>query len=545
MHAIGWIFGLLLLLGGTAEAIAKPAITDVRLGVEPGLTRVVISLTEHSNYRVFTLADPYRVVIDMSEVDWKVPSGTKLQHQGLVAGMRYGLFKAGTSRVVFDLMEPSEVARAEFVPPDKGEPLRLLIDLRPVADTQFRAQANTSTIAYSAIAATASVTKPARTSSGAASGTGALGAGGSAAKQPTEEPKRGKTVEQLLKQLQEQAFLMNHLMRRVRELEQRVGMTTIAPRGAAKGNQNAVPVPVAANAPEQSAQQSPPVPPEVDEEAAERALERTLTAEGALLLPSGKSEIEPSFTYTRRENDNAALFLVNGSIVLGTREIERDEFTGGLDYRIGLPLDAQLELGIPYNVVSQSIVDDSGGLNETRTTGQGIGDPTIGIAKTLMRESGWRPDLIARVTYDSDLGKEVDNDVALGAGFHEIRGSLTALKRQDPLAFVGTLSYEKSFEQNDIEAGDEFGLSLSTLLAASPETSLRLGLQQAYSEDFEVDGHKVEGSDQLQASAIMGVSTILGRSVFLDVSAGIGLTEDAPDYFVGVSLPIRFDFPDR
>jgi N-acetylmuramoyl-L-alanine amidase len=189
------------MLGGAAQAVAKPAITDARLGVEPGLTRVVISLTQRSDFRVFTLADPYRVVIDMSEVDWKVKSGTKLTGQGLVAGMRYGLFKAGTSRVVLDLMEPSEVARAEFVPPDKGEPLRLLIDLRPVPDTQFRAQLKTSTVAYSAIAAIAPVTKPAavkpaaRTiSSGAGGGTGALGAGGSAAKQPVEEPKRGKPL---------------------------------------------------------------------------------------------------------------------------------------------------------------------------------------------------------------------------------------------------------------------------------------------------------------------------------------------------------------
>jgi N-acetylmuramoyl-L-alanine amidase len=193
MRAIGWILGLLLLLGGTAQAVAKPAITDARLGVEPGLTRVVISLTQRSDFQVFTLADPYRVVIDMSEVDWKVPSGNKLRGQGLVAGMRYGLFKAGTSRVVLDLMEPSEVARAEFVPPANGEPLWLLVDLRPIPDSQFRAQLKTSTVAYSAIATIAPATKPAaRTSSGAGSGTGALG--GSAAKQPVEEPKRGKPI---------------------------------------------------------------------------------------------------------------------------------------------------------------------------------------------------------------------------------------------------------------------------------------------------------------------------------------------------------------
>jgi N-acetylmuramoyl-L-alanine amidase len=198
MRLIGWILGLALLLGGAAQAVAKPAITDARLGVEPGLTRVVITLTQRSDFKVFTLADPYRVVIDMSEVDWKVKSGTKLSGQGLVAGMRYGLFKAGTSRVVLDLMEPSEVARAEFVPPANGEPLRLLVDLRPVADTQFRAQLKNSTVSYSAIAAIAPATKPAKTAArtSTGSGTGAVtGAmGGSAAKQPIEEPKRGKPL---------------------------------------------------------------------------------------------------------------------------------------------------------------------------------------------------------------------------------------------------------------------------------------------------------------------------------------------------------------
>ncbi len=196
MRAIGWILGLLLLLGGAAQAVAKPAITDARLGVEPGATRVVISLTQRSDFQVFTLADPYRVVIDMSEVDWKVPSGTKLRGQGLVAGMRYGLYKAGTSRVVLDLMEPSEVARAEFVPPANGEPLRLLVDLRPIPDSQFRAQLKTATVGYSAVAAIAPATKPvAKTSSGAGSGAGAGALGGSAAKQPImEEPKREKPL---------------------------------------------------------------------------------------------------------------------------------------------------------------------------------------------------------------------------------------------------------------------------------------------------------------------------------------------------------------
>lgn len=226
MRAIGWILGLMLMFGGAAEASSKPAVTDARLGVEPNLTRVVLSLSERSDFRVFTLADPYRIVIDLNEVEWKIPSGKKLQGRGLVAAMRYGLFKAGTSRVVLDLIEPSEVVRAEFLPPGKGEPLRLLVDLRPVPDGQFRAQIKSATIVSTALAALPAAKSPAlippalkplaakplaantpaaktlasaapasNTPAGTGGGAGSTGAlGGSAAKQPTEEPKRGKPL---------------------------------------------------------------------------------------------------------------------------------------------------------------------------------------------------------------------------------------------------------------------------------------------------------------------------------------------------------------
>jgi hypothetical protein len=42
---------------------------------------------------------------------------------------------------------------------------------------------------------------------------------------------------------------------------------------------------------------------------------------------------------------------------------------------------------------------------------------------------------------------------------------------------------------------------------------------------------------------ILGASATLGRGILLDVSGGIGLTSDSPDYFVQVALPIRFDLP--
>jgi N-acetylmuramoyl-L-alanine amidase len=97
---------------------------------------------------IFTLADPMRVVIDLSGGIW-IPAGYKLQGVGLVGAMRYGLFQTGTSRIVLDLAAPAEVAQVRFVEPAEDEPLRLLIDLLPIAEPAFRDRLKTAIFASS------------------------------------------------------------------------------------------------------------------------------------------------------------------------------------------------------------------------------------------------------------------------------------------------------------------------------------------------------------------------------------------------------------
>nr|WP_298686851.1 N-acetylmuramoyl-L-alanine amidase [uncultured Dongia sp.] len=136
------IFGAFLGLqgAGISAVQAKPAVTDAKLGVEPDLTRVVLDLTASTGYKVFALADPFRVVIDLDEVDWQIPAGRKLQGRGLVAAMRYGLFKVGTSRIVLDLAAPARVAQVTLVEKTESLPRRLLIDLKPSDDAAFMGQ---------------------------------------------------------------------------------------------------------------------------------------------------------------------------------------------------------------------------------------------------------------------------------------------------------------------------------------------------------------------------------------------------------------------
>jgi hypothetical protein len=285
---------------------------------------------------------------------------------------------------------------------------------------------------------------------------------------------------------------------------------------------------------------------EVEEEAIERALERTLVQEGVLLLPFGQVEIEPSFTYTRQEFDTPTFVIIDGDTFVGEQELKRNEFEMGASLRVGLPLDSQIEVGIPYNYVDQSVDTTVGGTPQSSNSesGHGIGDVSVGLAKTLLQEgAGWWPDLIARVTWDADTGKTSDNGVFLGGGFNTVGGSVSAVKRQDPLAFVGSVSYAKTFEHDDIEPGDEVGFSLGTVLAASPATSLSFFFNQTFADDAKFDGDTLNGSDQVIGTFSMGAATILGRNVLLSLTGEIGLTDDAPDYAIGVSLPIRFDLP--
>ncbi|HEX2582384.1 MAG TPA: N-acetylmuramoyl-L-alanine amidase [Dongiaceae bacterium] len=133
LMVLGWLVGVV-----SHDACAKPDVLDAKLGLQPDLTRVLFTLSGKIEYKIFTLADPYRIVIDMEEVNWRLPQGEKLLGQGAVTAMRYGRFKPGTSRIVIDLSGPVRVAQAVFLPGARPKETRLLIDLAPDSDARFR-----------------------------------------------------------------------------------------------------------------------------------------------------------------------------------------------------------------------------------------------------------------------------------------------------------------------------------------------------------------------------------------------------------------------
>ena len=134
---------LVVLAASAAGAAAQPSVTAVRLGQHPDKTRFVMEISEAPAYRIFTLPDPFRVVVDLPEVDWQIPderAGEK--STGLVEGLRFGLFAPNTRRVVLDVAAPVKVVNAFVLPPRGDYPHRLVIDVTRVDRATFQASVN-------------------------------------------------------------------------------------------------------------------------------------------------------------------------------------------------------------------------------------------------------------------------------------------------------------------------------------------------------------------------------------------------------------------
>src|SRR5688572_25139896 len=89
-----------------------PVANAVRVGGDEGQTRLVVDFSHKIDVRAFTLANPYRVVIDMPQVAFQFPSRTGESGRGLIKAFRYGLVMQGGSRIVIDLAKPARIDRA-------------------------------------------------------------------------------------------------------------------------------------------------------------------------------------------------------------------------------------------------------------------------------------------------------------------------------------------------------------------------------------------------------------------------------------------------
>ena len=132
-------------IGGAAEtqpsklSVASnfPVASDARLAGDSKQTRFILDLDQPITFRAFPLADPYRVIVDVPQVSFRLPAGVGTAGRGLIKAFRYGLVMPGGSRIVFDLAGPARIANAYVLDAANGQPPRLVLELEEVDRTTF------------------------------------------------------------------------------------------------------------------------------------------------------------------------------------------------------------------------------------------------------------------------------------------------------------------------------------------------------------------------------------------------------------------------
>ena len=118
-------------------ALNFPIASDARLAGDAKQTRFILDLDKPIQFRAFALADPYRVVVDIPQISFKLAAGTGIAGRGLVKAFRYGLVMPGGSRIVFDLTGPAKIANSYVLEAANDQPPRLVLELEEVDRTVF------------------------------------------------------------------------------------------------------------------------------------------------------------------------------------------------------------------------------------------------------------------------------------------------------------------------------------------------------------------------------------------------------------------------
>jgi len=151
-----WVRNIALVLGVVVGFVAPVGAQDAsqgfsalaRLDVDQsvavdrfGRTQVDLYLSQPVPYRVFTLADPARVVLDFREVDFRGAQAGAFVASDRIADARFGPLRHGWSRMILDVSEPVQVSAAGMAVNDVDGTAQFSVVLRPATQEAFEAAA--------------------------------------------------------------------------------------------------------------------------------------------------------------------------------------------------------------------------------------------------------------------------------------------------------------------------------------------------------------------------------------------------------------------
>jgi N-acetylmuramoyl-L-alanine amidase len=131
------ILGAFAVAAKTVVPASAPVVLGARIGEHSDHTRFVLELSDPVKLRLFTLANPNRMVVELPELLWRLQAPDRPSGRGAIRDYRYGPFRTGESRLIVDLNQPVSARPPVILPPAGGAGYRVVLDLYPTTQAQF------------------------------------------------------------------------------------------------------------------------------------------------------------------------------------------------------------------------------------------------------------------------------------------------------------------------------------------------------------------------------------------------------------------------
>ncbi len=305
----------------------------------------------------------------------------------------------------------------------------------------------------------------------------------------------------------------------------------------------------------------PAAGPESEEVGTTKKTEREYSAERVILeqqrgvlLPAGQLVVQPGFQYTnigRNLVDVSGFFPIPGLIFgrIETASINRNFYTGSIDLRYGLHRRAEFEVTVPYTFRSDRSETDLGGTNERveSVRDSGIGDTSFGVNAQVLYQRKWWPDTVFNLLVKAPTGASPfdinSNELAFGTGTWGVNGGFTMVRALDPAVIYGSIKYLWDIEDKTngltFNLGDGFEYTAGLAFSLNERLAFTTSLQHSIIGRSKVNGQSIAGSDLNSARLFLGGSYRMTQAITANLTLGIGLTDDAPDYSLELSFPLR------
>src|SRR5690606_34882075 len=270
------------------------------------------------------------------------------------------------------------------------------------------------------------------------------------------------------------------------------------------------------------------------------------------LQKKGTHSLNYSFDYSYTGDQRLDPAIANGSVRdLDVVPSATHNFTNSYSYDCGLldnlTVGTRIPLIVKYDTEDELSVYDFGDISFTgrwQPFAYVPGKVSTTFFGTLNSKTGVSP-------YEIDIKEQLST----GSGYYSIGGGVSMSKVLDPVVVFGSVSGTYNIKEDGLEqvrggrllseVEPWFGVSGSAGFAysLSYDISLSVSAQVSYSDETVLtfaNGDQAAAQDQMTGFLSMSLGTRVSDMTIVNTSLGIGLTEDAPDFSLGVSLPINF-----